>query len=177
MGTNATFPFAADGDLEDKTLEIMDAIEKNKLRMKELTGSNPQLAKQVEALDWDELKTAVEECIFNKDETSLPENYGPGLGVDPVRALGGGGGREGLDRPARDLLQMECAKETFLRICHSEVVPGADAKVQVKRNLADHNGSVLGLPGLFQGLDYLNAQSVSLNRKSMLVIARVFHLR
>jgi hypothetical protein len=79
--------------------------------------------------------------------------------------------------PARDLLQMECAKETFLRICHSEVVPGADAKVQVKRNLADHNGSVLGLPGLFQGLDYLNAQSVSLNRKSMLVIARVFHLR
>ena len=79
--------------------------------------------------------------------------------------------------PARDLLQMECAKETFLRICHSEVVPGADAKVQVKRNLADHTGSVLGLPGLFQGLDYLNAESVSLNRKSMLVIARVFHLR
>ena len=78
---------------------------------------------------------------------------------------------------ARDRLQMECAKETFLRICHSEVVPGADAKVQVKRNLADHNGSVLGLPGLFHGLDYLNAESVSLNRKSMLVIARVFHLR
>ena len=37
---------------------------------------------------------------------------------------------------ARDLLQMECAKETFLRICHSEVVPGADAKVQAIRNLA-----------------------------------------
>jgi len=37
---------------------------------------------------------------------------------------------------ARDLLQMECAKETSLRICHSEVVPGADAKVQVKQNLA-----------------------------------------
>jgi len=56
---------------------IMDVIEKNKLRMKELTGSNPQLAKQVDALDWDELETAVEECIFNKDETGLPENYGP----------------------------------------------------------------------------------------------------
>ena len=37
---------------------------------------------------------------------------------------------------ARDLLQVECAKETFLRICHYEVVLGADAKVQVKRNLA-----------------------------------------
>ena len=55
----------------------MDVIEKNKLRMKELAVGNPALAKQVDALDWDELGAALEECIFNKDETGLPENYGP----------------------------------------------------------------------------------------------------
>ncbi|MBT3638062.1 MAG: UDPGP type 1 family protein [Opitutae bacterium] len=55
----------------------MDVIEKNKLRMNELAASNPRLAKQVDALDWDELAAALEECIFEKDETGLPETYGP----------------------------------------------------------------------------------------------------
>ena len=55
----------------------MEVIERNKLRMNELAASNPRLAKQVVALDWDELEAALEECIFNKDETGLPENYGP----------------------------------------------------------------------------------------------------
>ena len=55
----------------------MDVIEKTKLRMGELAAGNPQLAEQVDALDWNELKTAVDECIFNKEETGLPETYGP----------------------------------------------------------------------------------------------------
>ena len=55
----------------------MDVIEKNKLRMSELAAGNPQLAEQVDALDWNELKAAVDECIFNKEETGLPETYGP----------------------------------------------------------------------------------------------------
>ena len=55
----------------------MDVIERNKLRMNVLAASNPWLAKQVDALDWNELEVALEECIFNKDETGLPENYGP----------------------------------------------------------------------------------------------------
>jgi UDP-N-acetylglucosamine/UDP-N-acetylgalactosamine diphosphorylase len=55
----------------------MDVIEKNKLRMNELAASDPRLAEQVDALDWDELQAAVEECIFKKEETGLPENYGP----------------------------------------------------------------------------------------------------
>ena len=55
----------------------MDVIEKNKLRMNELAASNPRLAEQVDALDWDGLEAALEECIFNKDGTGLPENYGP----------------------------------------------------------------------------------------------------
>ena len=37
---------------------------------------------------------------------------------------------------ARVLLQMECAKEASLKICHSEAVPGAGDKVQVKHKLA-----------------------------------------
>ena len=57
----------------------MDVIEKNKLRMNELTESNPRLAGQVDALDWDELEAALEECIFKKEETGLPENYGPDI--------------------------------------------------------------------------------------------------
>ncbi len=55
----------------------MEVIEKNKLRMNELAAGNPALAKQVDALDWDELGAALEECIFKKEETGLPENYGP----------------------------------------------------------------------------------------------------
>ena len=55
----------------------MEVIERNKLRMNVLAASNPRLAKQVDALDWNELEVALEECIFNKDETGLPENYGP----------------------------------------------------------------------------------------------------
>ena len=56
---------------------MMDVLEKNKLRMNELAAGNPALSKQVDALDWDELGAALEECIFKKEETGLPENYGP----------------------------------------------------------------------------------------------------
>ena len=56
---------------------MMDVLEKNKLRMNELAAGNPVLSKQVDALDWDELGAALEECIFKKEETGLPENYGP----------------------------------------------------------------------------------------------------
>ena len=55
----------------------MDVIEKNKLRMNELAEGNAALAKQVDALDWDELETALEECIFKKVKTGSPESYGP----------------------------------------------------------------------------------------------------
>ena len=55
----------------------MGVIEKNKLRMRELAASNPQLAEQVDALDWNELKTAVDECIFREEQTGLPQTYGP----------------------------------------------------------------------------------------------------
>ena len=55
----------------------MDVIEKNKLRMNELAEGNAALAKQVNALDWDELETALEECIFKKVETGSPKKYGP----------------------------------------------------------------------------------------------------
>ena len=51
----------------------MDVIEKNKLRMNELAEGNAALAKQVDALDWDELETALEECIFKKVETGSPK--------------------------------------------------------------------------------------------------------
>jgi UDP-N-acetylglucosamine/UDP-N-acetylgalactosamine diphosphorylase len=56
---------------------IMDVIEKNKLRMKELATTNPTLAKQVDALDWDELEAALAECIFKIDQVDLPKEYGP----------------------------------------------------------------------------------------------------
>ena len=55
----------------------MDVIEKNKLRMNELAEGYAALAKQVDALDWDELETALEECIFKKVKTGSPESYGP----------------------------------------------------------------------------------------------------
>ena len=45
--------------------------------MQELAANNPMLAQQVETLDWDELETALMECIFKKEENGLPENYGP----------------------------------------------------------------------------------------------------
>jgi UDP-N-acetylglucosamine/UDP-N-acetylgalactosamine diphosphorylase len=53
----------------------MDITKKNQLRMNELTPNNCGLAKQVEALDWEELKIALNECIVNKDQSILPEDY------------------------------------------------------------------------------------------------------
>ena len=58
-------------------LLVIDVIEKNKLRMNKLAADRPRLAEQVDALDWDELQAAVEECIFKKEEGGLPETYGP----------------------------------------------------------------------------------------------------
>ena len=63
--------------LRVKIFEIMDVIEKNKLLMNELAAGCPQLAEQVNALDWDELQAALDECIFKKDQFGLPEEYGP----------------------------------------------------------------------------------------------------
>ena len=56
---------------------MIDVIERNKLRMSSLAANCPQLAEQVDALDWDELQAAVEECIFKEQKTGLRENYGP----------------------------------------------------------------------------------------------------
>ncbi len=55
----------------------MDIIEKNQQRMFKLSSQSPHLAKQVEELDWSELESALEECIFNKDIIGLPKDYGP----------------------------------------------------------------------------------------------------
>ena len=42
----------------------MEVIQRNKLRMRKLAATNSNLSQQVETLDWDELETAVMECIF-----------------------------------------------------------------------------------------------------------------
>ena len=55
----------------------MDIIEKNKTRMAHLSENSAELAKQLEALDWNELKSALNECIFQKEEANLPAEYGP----------------------------------------------------------------------------------------------------
>ena len=55
----------------------MDVIEKNRLLMKRLASCNNELALQVEALDWKELKTALKECIFHGDQSALPKDYSP----------------------------------------------------------------------------------------------------
>ena len=55
----------------------MDIIEKNKTRMTHFSESSAELSKQIEALDWNELKSALNECIFQKEEASLPAEYSP----------------------------------------------------------------------------------------------------
>ena len=55
----------------------MDIIEKNKTRMTHFSESSAELSKQIETLDWNELKSALNECIFQKEEASLPAEYGP----------------------------------------------------------------------------------------------------
>ena len=45
--------------------------------MSRLSEENPTLSKQVESLDWDELRSAINECIFKKDDVGLPNEYGP----------------------------------------------------------------------------------------------------
>lgn len=55
----------------------MDIIEKNKSRMSRLSKKSPTLSRQVESLDWDELRSAINECIFKKDDVGLPNEYGP----------------------------------------------------------------------------------------------------
>jgi UDP-N-acetylglucosamine/UDP-N-acetylgalactosamine diphosphorylase len=55
----------------------MDITEKNKTRMSRLAASSPELSKQIEALDWGELRSALDECIFKKDDVGLPDQYGP----------------------------------------------------------------------------------------------------
>ena len=55
----------------------MDIIEKNKTRMAHLSESSAELSKQIKALDWNELSSALNECIFQKEEASLPAEYDP----------------------------------------------------------------------------------------------------
>mgnify|MGYP001423992671 FL=1 len=55
----------------------MDIIEKNKIRMAHHSENSVELSKQIEALDWNELTSALDECIFQKDEANLPAQYGP----------------------------------------------------------------------------------------------------
>ena len=55
----------------------MDILKQNKLWIDQLASQSPHLAKQVEELNWSELKSAFEECIFSKKEIGLPEDYGP----------------------------------------------------------------------------------------------------
>jgi UDP-N-acetylglucosamine/UDP-N-acetylgalactosamine diphosphorylase len=137
----------------------MDVIERNKLRMNELAASNPRLAEQVDALDWDELKAALEECIFKKEETGLPENYGPASyfplkpetpeqetlyaealehGVSLVRAgktaaftvAGGQGTRLGYDGP-KGTLSVSPIKEKPLFQLFAEQILGVSEKYGV----------------------------------------------
>ena len=63
--------------LQDRSIEIMDIIERNQQRMNELASTSPHLAKQVKELNWSEVRSALEECIFNKEEIGLPKDYGP----------------------------------------------------------------------------------------------------
>ena len=55
----------------------MDIINKNKARMAQLSKNSAELSKQIKALDWNELTSALNECIFQKEEASLPAQYGP----------------------------------------------------------------------------------------------------
>ena len=55
----------------------MDIIEKNKSRLLELSLNQEKLRVQVESLDWEELATALDECIFKKNQNSIPSEYGP----------------------------------------------------------------------------------------------------
>ncbi|MEC8244153.1 MAG: UDPGP type 1 family protein [Verrucomicrobiota bacterium] len=55
----------------------MDIIENNKQRINQLATQSPYLAKQVHELNWSELESALEECIFTKGEIGLPKDYGP----------------------------------------------------------------------------------------------------
>ena len=52
--------------LRVKIFEIMDVIEKNKLLMNELAADSPQLAEQVNALDWDELQSRSRRMHFQE---------------------------------------------------------------------------------------------------------------
>jgi UDP-N-acetylglucosamine/UDP-N-acetylgalactosamine diphosphorylase len=45
--------------------------------MTHFSESSAELSKQIETLDWNELKSALNECIFQKEEASLPAEYGP----------------------------------------------------------------------------------------------------
>ena len=50
----------------------MDIIEKNKSRIFELSVNQQKLRVQVESIDWEELTTALDECIFKKNQNSIP---------------------------------------------------------------------------------------------------------
>lgn len=55
----------------------MDIIKKNQQRIMELSSISTHLAKQADELNWSDIQSALEECIFNRDEIGLPKDYGP----------------------------------------------------------------------------------------------------
>ena len=55
----------------------MDIIKKNQQRITELASISTHLAKQADELNWSDIQSALEECIFNKNEIGLPKDYGP----------------------------------------------------------------------------------------------------
>ena len=57
-------------------IKSMEVIQRNKLRMRKLAATAQSFATSRNAR-LGRLETALMECIFKKDETGLPESYGP----------------------------------------------------------------------------------------------------
>ena len=56
---------------------VMDLIERNQFRIKKLVVESLELAKQVDSLDWEELRLALEQCVLNEEQSIAPEEYSP----------------------------------------------------------------------------------------------------
>ena len=56
---------------------VMNLIERNQFRIKKLVVESLELAKQVDSLDWEELRLALEQCVLNEEQSIAPEEYSP----------------------------------------------------------------------------------------------------